>query len=95
MQGVAEIEYIVYILRCGDGSLYTGITNDLEHRVAVHNSGKGGKYTRSHLPVTPVYWETVLDKPAALRRELAIKAMKREQKLELIGTFEPKDSTEK
>ena len=95
MQGVAEIEYIVYILCCGDGSLYTGITNDLEHRVAVHNSGKGGKYTRSHLPVTPVYWETVPDKPAALRRELAIKAMKREQKMELIGTFERKDSTEK
>lgn len=78
------MEYIVYILRCGDGSLYTGITNDLEHRVAVHNSGKGGKYTRSHLPVAPVYWEIVPDKSTALRRELAIKAMTRAEKLELI-----------
>ena len=85
MQGVAEIEYIVYILRCGDGSLYTGITNDLERRVAVHNSGKGGKYTRSHLPVTPVYCEKQPDKGAALRRELEIKAMTRDKKLELIG----------
>ena len=81
------MEYVVYILRCGDGSLYTGITNDLERRVAVHNSGKGGKYTRSHLPVIPVYWERVPDKSAALRRELEIKAMTRAQKLELIGTF--------
>ena len=86
--GVDGLEYIVYILRCGDGSLYTGITNDLERRVAVHNSGKGGKYTRSHLPVAPVYWETVPDKGAALRRELAIKALTREEKLELIGIFE-------
>ena len=78
------MEYIVYILRCGDGSLYTGITNDLEHRVAVHNSGRGGKYTRSHLPVEPVWWERVPDKPTALRRELEIKAMTREQKRKLI-----------
>lgn len=85
---MVRIEYTVYILRCGDGSLYTGITNDLEHRVAVHNSGKGGKYTRSHLPVTPVYWEAVPDKSTALRRELAIKALTRAEKLELIGTFE-------
>lgn len=83
------MEYIVYILRCGDGSLYTGITNDLERRVAVHNSGKGGKYTRSHLPVESVYWETVPDKSTALRREWAIKALTRAEKLELIGTFKP------
>lgn len=83
------MEYIVYILRCGDGTLYTGITNDLEHRVAVHNSGKGAKYTRSRLPVEPVYWETVPDKPAALRRELAIKKRTREEKMELIGSFTP------
>ena len=87
--GVDGLEYIVYILRCGDGSLYTGITNDLERRVAVHNSGKGGKYTRSHLPVTPVYWESVPDKSTALRRELSVKAMTRAEKLELIGTFTP------
>ena len=81
---MSGLEYIVYILRCGDGSLYTGITNDLERRVAVHNSGKGAKYTRSRLPVEPVYWETVPDKPAALRRELAIKALPRAEKLKLI-----------
>lgn len=77
-------DYVVYILRCGDGSLYTGITNDLERRVAVHNSGKGGKYTRSRLPVTPVYWETAPDKSTALRRELAIKGLSRAEKLKLI-----------
>lgn len=82
------MEYIVYILRCGDGSLYTGITTDLKRRVVVHNSGKGGKYTRSHLPVTPIYWETVPDKSTALRRELAIKALSREKKLELVGAFQ-------
>ena len=81
---MSGLEYIVYILRCGDGSLYTGITTDLQRRVAVHNSGKGAKYTRSRLPVEPVYWETVPDKPAALRRELAIKALPRAEKLKLI-----------
>lgn len=81
------MEYTVYILRCGDGTLYTGITTDLERRVAVHNSGRGAKYTRSRLPVTPVYRETVPDKSAALRRELEIKALTRAEKLELIGTF--------
>ena len=81
---MSGLEYIVYILRCGDGSLYTGITTDLQRRVAVHNSGKGAKYTRSRLPVEPVYWETVPDKPAALRRERAIKALPRAEKLKLI-----------
>lgn len=81
------MEYFVYILRCGDGTLYTGITTDLERRVAVHNSGKGAKYTRSRLPVVPVYRERVSDKSAALRRELEIKALTRAEKLELIGTF--------
>lgn len=85
--GQTERPYIVYILRCGDGSLYTGITTDLKRRVAVHNSGRGAKYTRSHLPVTPVYWETASDKSNALRRELEIKALSREKKLELTQTF--------
>ena len=76
--------WYLYILRCRDGSLYTGITTDLQRRVAVHNSGKGAKYTRSRLPVEPVYWETVPDKPAALRRERAIKALPRAEKLKLI-----------
>lgn len=82
---MSGLEYVIYILRCGDGSLYTGITTDLKHRVAVHNSGKGAKYTRSRLPVEPVYWETVPDKGSALRRERAIKALSRAEKLKLIG----------
>ena len=80
------MEYVVYILRCADGSLYTGITTNLEHRVAVHNSGKGAKYTRSRLPVEPVYWEMVPDRGCALRRELAIKRLSREGKLQLIAS---------
>ena len=81
--------YYVYILRCGDGSLYTGITTDVARRAAVHNSGKGAKYTRSHLPVTVVYQQPQPDKSAALRRELEIKAMTRAEKLNLIGTQPP------
>ncbi len=77
--------YGVYILRCGDGSLYTGITNDLPRRVAAHNSGKGAKYTRGRGPVEPVYWEEQPDRPAALRRERAVKALSRAEKLALIA----------
>lgn len=76
--------YYVYILRCGDGSLYTGITTDVARRAAVHNAGKGAKYTRSRLPVTVVYQEPQPDKSAALRREIEIKAMTRAEKLKLI-----------
>ena len=76
--------YYVYILRCGDGSLYTGITTDVARRAAVHNAGKGAKYTRSRLPVTVVYQEPQPDKSAALRREIKIKAMTRAEKLKLI-----------
>lgn len=76
----------VYILRCGDGSLYTGITTDVEKRLAAHNAGKGAKYTRSRRPVELVYQEDCVDHSCALKRELEIKAMKREQKLKLIKT---------
>jgi putative endonuclease len=76
--------YYVYILKCGDGSLYTGITVDVERRLRQHQSGKGAKYTRSHLPVCLVYQEAQPDKPSALRREMAIKALTRPQKLKLI-----------
>ena len=78
------MEYVIYILRCGDGSLYTGITTDLKHRVAVHNSGKGAKYTRSRLPVEAVYREECPDKSAALQREYAIKHLTKPQKETLI-----------
>ena len=76
--------YYVYILTCGDGSLYTGITNDLSRRLDAHSRGKGAKYTRSHLPVTLSYSEEVPDKSAALKRDLAIKAPSHGAKLALI-----------
>lgn len=76
--------WTVYILRCGDGSLYTGCTNDLPHRLEIHRSGRGAKYTRSRLPVVLVYQETVPDRSAALRREIAVKRLPRIKKLALI-----------
>ena len=78
------MSYYVYILRCSDGTLYTGYTDNPERRVKVHNSGKGGKYTRSRLPVELVYWEEHEDKSSALRREYAIKQLSRSEKLALI-----------
>lgn len=77
--------YYVYILRCADGTLYTGITDDVERRVAAHNSGKGAKYTRGRGPVVPVYREQCPDKPSALRREAAVKRLRRAEKLSLIA----------
>ena len=77
--------YLVYILRCGDGSLYTGITNDLPRRLAAHSSARGAKYTRSRLPVALVWQEAQPDKSAALRRERQIKALSRAEKLRLIA----------
>ena len=76
--------WFVYMLRCGDGSLYTGYTDDVARRLAVHQSGKGAKYTRSRLPVTLAYQEELPDKSAALRREAAIKKLTRGEKLRLI-----------
>ena len=79
----------VYILRCGDGSLYTGWTNDLPRRLRAHQAGRGGKYTRSHLPVALVYQETY-DTPAqARRREWALKQLSRAEKLSLIDRGGP------
>lgn len=81
--------YLVYILRCGDGTLYTGCTNDLPRRLRVHQSGRGAKYTRSRLPVELVYQEAVPDRSAALQREAAIKRLDRRRKLALIAAFRP------
>ena len=80
--------WYVYMLRCRDDSLYTGCTDDVERRLAVHRSGMGAKYTRSRLPVTLVYQEEVADKSAALRREAAIKSLTRKEKLALLQTKE-------
>ena len=73
-----------YIVRCSDGTLYTGWTTDVELRVRTHNSGKGAKYTRSRLPVTLVYYETYPTRQEAMRREWEIKQLTREEKKRLI-----------
>ena len=74
----------VYMLRCRDGSLYTGWTNDLEKRLKAHNSGSASKYTRTILPAELVYFEEWESKEAAMSREWHIKRLSREEKLKLI-----------
>ena len=76
--------YYVYILKCRDGSLYTGITCNLEKRLAEHRQGTGSKYVRSRLPAEPVYLLACPDKSQALKTELLIKKLPRQKKLELI-----------
>ena len=83
--------WYVYILRCGDGSLYTGCTDDVARRLAAHQRGRGAKYTRSHLLVELVYREAAEDRSAALRREAAIKRLSRQEKLSLIASAPPPD----
>ena len=82
------MSWFIYMLRCGDGTLYTGYTDDVQRRLAVHNSGKGAKYTRSRLPVELVYWEELPDKSAAMRREAAVKRLTRPEKLKLLNEKE-------
>ena len=81
-----------YILRCSDGTLYTGWTNELDARIRCHNSGRGGKYTRSRLPVELVYMESFDTKEEAMSREWHIKRMSRKQKLRLIEENKGSDS---
>ena len=76
--------FYVYILKCADGTLYCGYTNDVEKRLATHQSGKGAKYTRGRLPVELVYYEEWSTKSEALIRECEIKKMTRTQKEKLI-----------
>ena len=73
-------------MKSADGSLYTGWTNDMKKRLSSHNCGRGSKYTRSRLPVTPVYVEFLQSRSDALKREAAIKKLTRTGKLELIGS---------
>ena len=77
--------WYVYILRCGDNTLYTGITDDVPRRLAAHRAGKGAKYTRGRGPLELVYQEQVPDKSAALRREFQIKRLTRREKEALIA----------
>lgn len=79
-----EKEWTVYILECGDGTLYTGITDDLPRRLKAHESGKGAKYTRGRGPLTLRFQEKQPDKSAALKRELALKRLSRSEKLAMI-----------
>ena len=76
-----------YMLRCGDGSLYTGWTNDPARRLAAHQAGKGGKYTRSRLPVELVWLEEWPTKEEAMAREWAVKQLTRRQKLALVEAY--------
>ena len=76
--------WYLYILRCKDGTLYTGITTDVEKRLEAHQSGKGAKYTRGRGPLELVYKEECGDHSHALKRELEIKSLSREGKLNLI-----------
>lgn len=80
--------FYVYLLKCADGTLYGGYTNDVEKRVQTHNAGKGAKYTKSRLPVKLVYCEAFADKRAALSREWHLKRLSRKEKLELIEKYE-------
>jgi putative endonuclease len=81
----ASSRWLVYVLRCRDGSLYTGITNDLPKRLKAHAAGKASKYTRSRLPVRLAYSEPQKSKSAALKREAAIKRLRRAEKERLVA----------
>ena len=76
--------WFLYLVRCADGSLYTGITNNLARRCQQHNAGTASRYTRSCLPVELIYQESQASRGVALKRELAVKAMSREEKESLI-----------
>lgn len=79
---------VTYILKCNDNSLYTGWTNDITHRLKVHNEGKGAKYTRGRGPVELVYLEEFETKQEAMSREAKIKRLTRKEKLLLIETYQ-------
>ena len=80
-----EKNWFLYILRCRDGSLYTGITTDVQARLEAHRAGKGAKYTRGRAPLELVHSENCGDHSAALRREIAVKSLSRTEKMELIN----------
>jgi putative endonuclease len=79
------VPWVVYLLRCRDGSLYTGITNDLDRRLMLHETGKASAYTRSRRPLSLAYRELLPDRSAALKREAAIRRLSRVEKLALCS----------
>lgn len=86
-----EHNWVLYILECRDGSLYTGITDNLSRRLAAHRSGKGAKYTRGRTPLVLRYLEACEDHSQALRREIQIKRLSRDEKLHLIANCDVSD----
>ena len=87
MRGGEPLSWFVYMLRCGDDTLYTGVTDDVQRRFEKHSSGKGAKYTRGRGPLTLVYVEELPDKSCALKREIEIKRLGREKKLKLCSEW--------
>lgn len=79
------MSWVCYLLECADGTFYCGVTNDVEKRLAAHNAGEGAKYTRGRTPLRLAYCEPCADKSAALKREIAIKALPRREKQALAG----------
>ena len=88
------MKYYTYIVRCSDGTLYTGYTTDIDRRIAVHNSGRGAKYTKSRLPVELVYHEEFGTKEEAMSREWHIKRLTRAGKEKLIQNLTEGRSTD-
>jgi putative endonuclease len=82
--------WVCYLLECADGTLYCGVTNEITRRINTHNVGEGAKYTRARLPVRLVYLEPCADKSAALKREIEIKRMPRNEKLLLTADVSPR-----
>ncbi len=85
-----EAPWTVYMLRCSDGSIYTGITNNFPRRLEQHQRGVASKYTRVRLPVEPVYREPAPNRSAATRREMELKSLSRRAKIELQGRLPEK-----
>jgi putative endonuclease len=83
----ALVRWCVYLLRCGDGTLYAGITNDLCKRLGAHRNGRGARYTRGRGPLTLVHEEPARSKSAALRREHQLKRMRRREKLAFLDSL--------
>ena len=83
-------KFVVYMLRCADGSLYTGYTSDIRRRLELHRTGRGSRYVRSRLPVTLAYAEAAADRSAAMKREVELKRLSRKEKLSLVKKRAPR-----
>lgn len=83
-----EKQWVLYILQCGDGTLYTGITDNFERRLKAHREGKGAKYTRGRGPLTLRYLEKCEDHSVALKREYQIKQLSKSEKIKLCESYE-------